>query len=124
MSWVVEFADEFTAEFLALEWPVRVELAANAGLLAQFGPHLGRPRVDTLNGSRHANMKELRFRAAGRPWRVAFAFDPRRRAILLCAGNKSGTSQSRFYRALIRRADSRFDAHLERLPKGPEDQSR
>ncbi len=114
MSWVVEFADEFFPEFQALERPVRIELAANAGLLEQFGPHLGRPRVDTLNGSRHANMKELRFMVAGQPWRVAFAFDPRRRAILLCAGSKSGRSQDRFYRALIRKADFRFDAHLRR----------
>ena len=84
-------------------------------LLQQFGPELGRPRVDTLNGSRHANMKELRFSAAGGEWRVAFAFDPRRRAILLVAGDKSGGGEKRFYRELIRRADERFDSHLERL---------
>jgi hypothetical protein len=78
---------------------------------------LGRPRVDTLQGSRYANMKELRFSAAGGEWRVAFAFDPRRRAILLVAGDKSGGSQKRFYRELIRKADERFTAHLERLKK-------
>lgn len=83
MSWIVQFADEFVAEFLALERPVRIELAANAELLSQFGPQLGRPRVDTLKGSRYANMKELRFVADGQAWRAAFAFDPRRRAILL-----------------------------------------
>lgn len=62
-------------------------------------------------------MKELRFDAANGVWRVAFAFDPKRRAILLVAGDKSGGSQKRFYRELIRKADQRFDAHLERIRK-------
>ena len=83
----------------------------------KFGPQLGRPRVDTLNDSRHANMKELRFDAADGVWRVAFAFDPRRQAILLVAGDKSGVSEKRFYRNLIAKADERFDGHLDRLRK-------
>ena len=83
-----------------------------------FGPQLGRPRVDTLKGSRHANMKELRFSAANGEWRVAFAFDPRRKAILLVAGDKSGGSEKRFYRELIRKADERLDAHLARIERG------
>ncbi len=73
--------------------------------------------MDTLKGLRHANMEDLRFSAAGGEWRVAFAFDPRRRAILLVAGNKSGGSEKRFYRELIRKADDRLDAHLARLRK-------
>jgi len=73
---------------------------------------MSRPRSDTLNGSKHANMKELRFDAHGGVWRVAYAFDPDRKAILLVAGNKSGVSQKRFYKALIKRADERFDEHL------------
>ena len=60
-------------------------------------------------------MKELRFSAADGEWRVAFAFDPARKAILLIAGDKSGVSENRFYRELTRKADSRFDAHLSRL---------
>ena len=79
---------------------------------------MGRPRVDTLNDSRHANRKELRCSAADGEWRVAFAFDTRRKAILLVAGDKSGVSQKRFYRELIRKADDRFDAHPARLKKG------
>ena len=59
--------------------------------------------------------KEMRFSAAGGEWRVAFAFDPVRRAVLLVAGDKSGGSQRRFYRALIAKADERFDRHLARL---------
>ena len=78
---------------------------------------LGRPWVDTLNGSRHANMKELRFTEAGGVWRVAFAFDPERQAVLLVAGNRSGISERRFYNRLIGKADERFDANLERLSK-------
>lgn len=60
-------------------------------------------------------MKELRFSAADGAWRVAFAFDPKRRAILLAAGDKAGVSEKRFYKQLIAKADERFDAHLGRL---------
>ena len=114
VSWVVEIGDEFVLEFEALREDVRTEILALSRLLQRFGPQLGRPRVDTLKGSRHPNMKELRFSAAGGEWRVAFAFDPRRRAILLVAADKSGASERRFYRRLIRTADDRFDAHLAR----------
>jgi len=62
-------------------------------------------------------MKELRFSAADGEWRVAFAFDPKRKAILLVAGDKSGVSEKRFYRQLIAKADERFNAHLNRLKK-------
>jgi hypothetical protein len=117
VSWVVEIGDEFVPEFDALHEDVQIELLALSRLVQRFGPQLGRPRVDTLKGSRHPNMKELRFSAAGGEWRVAFAFDPRRRAILLVAGDKSGTSERRFYRRLIRTADDRFDAHLARQRK-------
>src|SRR6516165_4891581 len=111
-------ADEFKPEFDARHEDVRTELLALSRVLQEFGPQLGRPRVDTLSGSRHANMKELRFGAADGQWRVAFAFDPRRKAILLVAGDKSGGSEKRFYRELIRKADDRFDAHLARIRRG------
>ena len=115
MSWFVEIGDEFEPEFDALHEDVQTEILALSRLLQQFGPQLGRPRVDTLKGSRHRNMKELRFDAADGVWRAAFAFDTRRKAILLVAGDKSGISERRFYRELIRKADDRFDAHLARL---------
>ena len=114
MPWIVEFADEFAAEFDRLPQRVRDELLAHAEMLAWLGPSLGRPRVDTLKGSRYAHMKELRFRTGGL-WRVAFAFDPRRRAILLVAGNKLGTDHRRFYARLIATADRRFGAHSKLL---------
>jgi len=112
MAWTVRLAVEFVTELRGLREPVQTELLAHARLLAQFGPQLGRPRVDTLNGSRYSNMKGLRFGADGGVWRVAFAFDPRREAVLLAAGKKAGISEARFYRDLIRRADRRFTSHL------------
>ena len=115
MKWKVEFDPAFEAEFDELSQEVQDELLAQAKLLEQFGPELGRPRVDTLNGSAHANMKELRFDADGGVWRVAFAFDPERKPMLLVGGDKSGGGEKRFYKQFIRKADERFDAHLARI---------
>ena len=115
MPWTVANQDDFDAEFDALPPAVQDELLAVTALLEVYGPMLGRPHADTLAGSRHANMKELRFTAMDGVWRVAFAFDPERRAILLVAGDKSGLAQKRFYKALVRKADNRFTAHLKRL---------
>ena len=115
MIWDVDLADELEAEWNELPSDVQDEILAHGKLLEQFGPQLGRPRVDTLKGSRYGNMKELRFDAANGVWRVAFAFDPRRRAVLLIAGDKSGTPQRRFYRQLIDKADARYAQHLAKL---------
>lgn len=114
MTWIVELAEEFETEFDALPAPVQDELLAQAKVIECFGPATGRPRVDTLKRSRHANMKELRFDADGGVWRVAFAFDPRRHAVLLVAGDKSGGSEKLFYTRLIAKADQRLDNHLRR----------
>lgn len=124
MKWIVRFSPEFAEEFTALATAVQIELLAQAKVVERFGPQTGRPRVDTLKGSKHANMKELRFDADGGVWRVAFAFDPIREALLLIAGDKSGSSESRFYRALIAKADRRFDSHLSALgvPSSPTSQ--
>ena len=115
MTWSVLFHDAFDAEFAELAEALQDELLAHARLLAEFGPNLGRPTVDTLKESRHANMKELRFSWLGGVWRVAFAFDPKRQAILLVGGDKGGANQRRFYKNLIRVADERFDEHLSSL---------
>ena len=114
MTWSVEFCDELADDFVALAEEVQTTLLAHARLLEEFGPSLGRPYVDTLHGSRHANMKELRFDAAQGVWRVAFAFDPKRKGVLLVAADKRGKSQAKFYKRLIKTADARFDAHIER----------
>jgi hypothetical protein len=117
MPWTLRFADEFESDFLALPRLTQVKALAVFKLLAEFGPTLGRPRVDTLKASRHANMKELRFDAEGGVWRVAFAFDPARQAIILVAGDKAKRDERRFYAELIAKADARFDRHLEGMKK-------
>jgi hypothetical protein len=116
MTWKVQLASSFAAEAKEFPRAVLLEIAALAGLLQQFGPQLRRPHCDTLNGSKYANMKELRFTLSDGEWRVAFAFDPKRQAILLVGGSKSGTSEKQFYRDLIRIADERFAAHMAALP--------
>jgi hypothetical protein len=115
MEWKVLFHEAFEPEFDEFPEEVQDELLAYAKLLECYGPHLRRPHADTLKGSRHDNMKELRFKAANGVWRVAFAFDPERQAILLVAGNKALTSEKRFYKQLIAKADKRFDKHLSQL---------
>ncbi|MFZ7096413.1 type II toxin-antitoxin system RelE/ParE family toxin [Luteimonas dalianensis] len=115
MTWIVEFAEEFEPEFDLLPEVVQDEILAQARVIERFGPTAKRPRVDTLKGSRHHNMKELRFNADNGVWRIAFAFDPLRRGILLVAGDKSGGSEKLFYRKLISTADQRFDNHLAQL---------
>lgn len=78
--------------------------------LETYGLKLSRPYADTVKGSRHKNMKELRVQYSGRPVRAFFAFDPKRQAIVLCAGDKS--NDKRFYETMIRLADEEFTAHL------------
>lgn len=113
MPWTVIDHDDFEAEHDALPEDVQDELTAHRLLLERFGPQLGRPHVDTLKGSEHSNMKEIRFKAADGVWRFAFAFDPDRQAVVLCGGDKSGVSEKRFYRSLIRIADQRFTQWLD-----------
>lgn len=108
MPWDVEFHPDLAAEIISMPAAVRVELLAHAGLLNEFGPTLGRPAVDTLKGGAIANLKELRFGADGGVWRVAFAFDGHRVAVLLAAGDKRGQNQVRFYKALIALAERRW----------------
>jgi hypothetical protein len=117
MSWTVILYQDFDDELGLLAEELQDEVLAHASLLAQFGPNLGRPTVDTLKASRHSNMKELRFDWHGDVWRVAFAFDTNRQAILLVGGDKGGANQRRFYKRLIAVADDRYDAHLGTLHK-------
>jgi hypothetical protein len=117
VKWEVEFPEDFDPEFDTLPDEVQSELLAHALLVEHFGPQLGRPRVDTLKGSRQANMKGLRSDAAGGVWRVAFAFDRKRNAVLLIPGDKSGVGEKSFYRQLIAKADGRFDEHLSGTKK-------
>lgn len=113
MAWTVLFHTEF--EFEELPNEVQDELLARLQVLAEIGPSLGRPNVDTLNGSSFSNMKELRFNQSDGVWRFAFAFDPKQNAIVLVGGDKRGANQSKFYKRLIKIADERYGAYLKVL---------
>ena len=118
-SWHIETTTDFNDWFASLSEAARAVVIGKVDLLKDSGPALRRPHVDTLKGSRHANMKDLRVNHIHMAIRIAFAFDPRRRAILLCAGDKSGASQKTFYKRLIDFADRLYDAHLAELaPRG------
>ncbi|MGA8366985.1 MAG: type II toxin-antitoxin system RelE/ParE family toxin [Candidatus Acidiferrales bacterium] len=110
MAWAVEFTDEFEDWWNGLSEDEQVDVDAKVGLLEELGPALGRPHADTVQGSRHANMKELRIQHVGRPYRVLFAFDPRRSAILLLGGDKTGNAS--WYDKNIPIADRLYDDHL------------
>lgn len=107
--WEIEYTDQFGEWFQALTIRQQDAVAIAVEALALEGPGLGRPMVDTISRSRHANMKELRPR--GGNLRVLFAFDPRRVAILLIGGDKTGRWQS-WYDEAIPKADDLYDEHL------------
>lgn len=113
--WEVEFTEEFEAWWSTLDEEEQESVAASVGLVEQLGPHLPRPHSDTVKGSKHSNMKELRTQHRGRPIRTFYAFDPRRMAILLMGGDKTG--DDRFYDRMIPLADKLFDEHLKELQK-------
>ncbi len=115
MAWVVEYDADYLAELKAGPLAVRVAVLAAVEPLKEFGPTLGRPYVDTLKGSSYPNMKELRITIPNGEWRVAFAFDPKRNAILLTGASKSGVTETRFYKDFIRVAERRYASHLAKL---------
>src|SRR4029078_6011461 len=102
MPWAVLQHPLFARERRELPSNVSDKLDEAILALSIAGPKLGRPLVDTLKGSRHTNMKELRFSEAKGVWRFAFAFDRHRDAVILVGAEKQGVSQERFYKALIR----------------------
>ena len=112
MEWDVLFDAEFVEWLKTLDQGLQDEILAHVELLRRLGPTLGRPRVDTLKGSAYRNMKELRIQYHGDPWRILFAFDPLRAAILLVGGKKG---DKRWYQKHVRIADQRFKRHLDSL---------
>lgn len=114
--WLIETTDTFDFWFDALDDMDRANVLASMIVLGEKGPMLSRPYADTVKGSCHSNMKELRIQSKGDPIRAFFAFDPKRRGILLCAGNKTGNDK-RFYDEMIPIADREFTAHLKKLNK-------
>lgn len=117
MVWDTQTTPVFDKWYDGLNEAEQVEVAGMLALLVLNGPALSRPHADTLNGSKHSNMKELRGKTPGAVLRVAFAFDPRRTAVILAGGNKNGISEKRFYRSLVSMADTLFDGHLSVLKK-------
>ena len=113
MHWKVEYTDEFGAWWESLTEAEQVSLAASVSLLEARGPALGFPHSSGINGSRHGHMRELRTQHDGRPLRTLYAFDPRRMAILLIGGDKTG--DDRWYDVHVPVADKLYDEHLRQL---------
>ena len=111
--WEVEYTDEFGHWWETLTEDEQEALVVGVDLLRNLGPSLPRPHSDTIKGSKHSNMKELRSQCKGKPLRTLYAFDPRRRAILLIGGDKTGND--RFYDRMIPVADRLYDEHLNQL---------
>ena len=111
----VEYTDEFGRWWNGLSETEQESVGYAVGLLEAKGPTLGHPYSSGVGGSRHTHMRELRVQHQGRPYRVFYAFDPRRAAILLIAGDKTG--DSRFYERLTPIADRLYDEHLEQLKR-------
>lgn len=109
----IEFTDEFGAWWDGLSDEEQQSIRAVARLLRENGPHLRYPHTSGIRGSRYAHMRELRIQHHGRPYRVLYAFDPRRMAILLIGGDKTG--DDRWYDRFIPRADRLYDEHLREI---------
>ena len=114
--WAIETTDIFDDWLSSLNDNDRACVYASLILLREKGPMLSRPYADTINGSHHSNMKELRIQSRGDPIRVFFAVDPYRTAILLCAGNKM-SNEKRFYDVMLPIADREFTHYLKELEK-------
>ena len=113
MPWEVEYTDVFGEWWVGLTENQQDDITALAELLMEFGPHLGFPYSSGIQRSRHNHMRELRIQSGGHPFRVFYAFDPRRVAILLSGGDKTG--QDRFYDEYILLSDKLYDEHLGEL---------
>lgn len=111
--WQVEFRENFRLWLVEQPKDCRLRIIASVNLLKEFGPQLGRPYVDSVKGSFFSNMKELRIQAKSRPIRAFFVFDPKRKAIILCAGDKS--NDKTFYERMIHIADLEYEEYLSEL---------
>jgi hypothetical protein len=115
MAWAVEYTPEFEAWWDTLSEEQQAEVNTKVELLEEHGPTLARPHADVITTSRHSNMKELRGKVGARRLRVLFAFDPRRTALLLIGGDKTG--DPKWYERFVPIADDLFDQHLDRIGK-------
>lgn len=115
MAWEVEYTDEFGAWWAGLSEDEQVSVAASVKLLEERGPNLRYPHSSGINGSKHGHMRELRTQHDGKPLRTLYAFDPRRTAILLIGGDKTG--DDRWYETFVPLADRLYNEHLDGLRK-------
>lgn len=113
IAFAVHASDEFERWWVTCDGALQDTIAAHVGLLEAVGPNLGRPYADTVRGSSLKHLKELRVQHQGRPYRILYAFDPRREALLLVGGTKAG--DGRWYRKAIPRAEAIYARHLEAL---------
>ena len=113
MAWEVEFSDEFGEWWDSLNAAEQKSVDFTVSLLQYAGPTLRMPHSSGVESSRHAHMRELRVQHEGRPYRILYAFDPRRTAILLIGGNKTGND--RWYDSTVPRADAIYDRHLREV---------
>jgi hypothetical protein len=115
VSWEVEYTDEFETWWNSLSTDEQTEIDVKVALLEEHGPTLTRPHADVISCSRHSNMKELRGKVEERHLRVLYAFDPRRTALLLIGGDKTGDRN--WYERFVPIADDLFDRHLARVER-------
>ena len=113
MSWIVEYTDEYGEWWNLLAEAEQDDVEATVNLLVEQGPKLRFPFSSGIKDSKHSHMRELRIQHAGDPYRVLYAFDPRRSAILLIGGNKTG--KDRWYTEFVPKADRLYDEHLKEL---------
>jgi hypothetical protein len=122
MSYTVNFSAEFREWWNPLERDLKKVILMNVRRLEEYGPNLSRPHADTLTGSKLKNLKELRVQYRGEPYRILYAFDPKREAWLLIGGNKAG--DKKWYKRMIPVAEAIFEAHLEQLRKEEDDEKK
>ena len=110
--WEIVTIEMFDEWFLGLNEEEQTDVLASIELLQVKGPQLGRPYADTLENTKDVkNLKELRVQHHGKPYRVFYAFDPKRKGVMLCGGNKTG--DKRFYKRMIPIAETEFLKYLE-----------
>ena len=113
MTTNVEYTDEFGVWWASLSEAEQISVAASVGLLEALGARLGYPHSSAIVGSKVTHLRELRVQHQGKPYRILYAFDPRRDAILLLGGNKAG--QDRWYESHIPKAQALYATHLRAL---------
>lgn len=113
MEYKIELTDECSSWLLARSDDEQEDILASINLLETLGPRLGFPHSSGINGSKYSHMRELRIQHKGMPYRILYAFDPKRKAILLIGGNKTGNK--RWYKEYIPKADKLYERHLTQL---------